>query len=73
MDISILAQPAFWIKAIILILIGSYIIFSFVILSQVNTMTQILHLPHTNRLFRTISKLLALFAISLFLFAIVIL
>jgi hypothetical protein len=73
MDLAIFLQPAFWIKAITLIAIGSYAIFTFVVFTQVKTMAQILHLPSSKTVLRTISLAHVLLAVSLFLLAIVIL
>ena len=66
-------HPVFWIKIITLIVIGLYIIFTFVVFTQVKTMAQILHLHHAKRLLKTISIIHTVLAISLFLLAIVIL
>lgn len=66
-------QPIFWIKIITLIVIGFYIIFTFVVFTQVKTMTQILHLPSAGGILKSISVISIFLAISLFLFAIVIL
>lgn len=66
-------QPAFWIKIVTLVVIGFYAIFTFVVFTQVKTMTQILHLPHASGVLKTISVIHIALAISLFLMAIVIL
>lgn len=66
-------QPVFWIKIVSLIVIGFYVIFTFVVFTQVKVMTQILHLPRAEALLKIISIIQIVFAISLFLFAIVIL
>lgn len=66
-------NPIFWIKIITLILIGFYVIFTFVVFTQVKTMAQILHLPHAQGLLKMISIIHIVLAISLFLFAVVIL
>lgn len=66
-------QPVFWIKIITLIVIGFYVIFTFVVFTQVKTMAQILHLPHAGGLLQIISVISIFLAISLFFLAIVIL
>jgi hypothetical protein len=73
MDLTNFFQPVFWVKTITLIAIGFYAIFTFVVFTQVKTMTQVLHLPHLNRTFKVISVIHIALAISLFLLAIVIL
>jgi len=73
MDLSNFFQPVFWIKTITLIVIGFYVIFTFVVLVQVKTMAQILHLPHAEAILKVISIIHIILAISLFLLAIVIL
>ena len=73
MDLAIFLQPAFWIKAIALIAIGSYVIFTFVVFTQAKTMAQILCLPSSKTVLKTISLVHVLLAVSLFLLAIVIL
>lgn len=66
-------QPIFWIKIITLIAIAFYVVFTFVVFTQVKVMTQILHLPYAKMMLRIISVINIILAISLFLFAIVIL
>ena len=66
-------QPVFWIKIITLIVIGFYVIFTFVIFTQVKVMAQILHLPNVSGVLKIISIIHVILAISLFLLAIVIL
>ena len=66
-------QPVFWIKIITLIVIGFYVVFTFVVFTQVKVMTQILHLPHAQGLLKMISISNIILAISLFLIAVVIL
>lgn len=66
-------QPVFWIKIVTLIAIGSYAIFTFVIFTQVKVMAQILHLPHAEKILKTISVIQIALALSLFLVALVIL
>jgi hypothetical protein len=73
MDFTFALQTPFWIKMIILILIGFYIIFTFVVFTQVKTMTSILHLPHATFILKLVSKIHIFLAISLFLLTIVIL
>ena len=66
-------QPVFWIKVVTLIVIGFYAIFTFIVFTQVKTMTQILYLPNAGGWLKMIAKIQIILAISLFLFAIVIL
>lgn len=66
-------HPGLWIKIITLIVIGFYIVFTFVVFTQVKTMAQILHLPHGEALLKTISIIHIILAVSLFIIAIVIL
>lgn len=66
-------HPGLWIKIITLIVIGFYVVFTFVVYTQVKTMAQILHLPHAKTILKAISVIQIIFAISLFLMAIVIL
>jgi len=66
-------QPIFWIKTITLIAIAFYVIFTFVVFTQVKVMAQILHLPHAQAVLKTISIINIILAISLFSIAIVIL
>ncbi len=73
MDFINFFQPVFWLKIITLFMIGFYVIFTFVVFTQVKVMAQILHLPHAQALLRTISIINIILAISLFGLAIVIL
>lgn len=73
MDLTNFLQATFWIKAVALVVIGFYVIFTFVVYTQVKTMTQILNLAHASFTLKLISKIHIFLAISLFLFAIVIL
>ena len=66
-------QPVFWIKIITLILLTFYVIFTFVVFTQVKTMAKILHLPNADGVLRIISIIHIILAISLFLIAFVIL
>jgi len=66
-------QPVFWLKIITLIMIGFYVVFTFVVFTQVKTMEQIIHLPNIERLLKIISIIHIVLAISLFLIAIAIL
>lgn len=66
-------NPVFLIKIITLIVIGFYVVFTFVVFTQVKTMAQILHLPHAAVILKTISIINIILAISLFLIALVIL
>ena len=66
-------QPVLWIKIVTLIVIGFYVVFTFVVYTQVKTMAQILHLPHAQGLLKMASIAHAVLAISLFVMSIVIL
>lgn len=66
-------QPVFWIKIVTLVVIGFYVVFTFVVFTQVKVMTQILHLPHASSILRIISIIHIALAVSLFLVAVVIL
>lgn len=66
-------QPIFLIKTITLIAIGFYAIFGFVVFTQIKAMGEIISFPHVSKIFKTISIINILLAISLFLLAIVIL
>lgn len=61
------------IKIITLIVIIFYAIFTFVVFTQVKVMTQIIHFPNIGGVLKIISLTNIILAISLFLFAIVIL
>jgi hypothetical protein len=73
MDLTNFLQPVFWIKVIALVVIGFYVIFTFVVFAQIRAMSKILRLPRPNGILKMISKINIFLAISLFLFAIVIL
>lgn len=66
-------QPVFLIKIVTLIVIGFYVVFTFVVFTQVKIMAQILHLPYAEAVLKIISIIHIIMAISLFLFAVVIL
>ena len=66
-------QPFVFIKIITLIMVGFYVIFTFVVFTQVKTMAQILHLPHAQGMLKTVSIIHIILAISLFALAVVIL
>jgi len=66
-------QPIFLIKLITLIVVGFYIIFTFIIFTQIKAMDRIIGLPHASGIFKTVSVINIILAISLFLLAIVIL
>lgn len=66
-------QPIFLIKIITLITIVFYAIFGFVVFTQIKAMGQIIGIPHAGVIFKFISIINILLAISLFLFALVIL
>lgn len=66
-------QPVFWIKIITLIAIGFYFIFTFVVYTQVKTMTKIISLPGSEAILKIISIAHVILTISLFVYAFVIL
>ena len=73
MDFINFFQPGLWIKIITLIVIGFYVVFTFVVFTQVKVMVQILSLPQARIILRAISIVNIILAISLFLGAFVIL
>ena len=66
-------HPVLLVKIVTLIIIGSYIIFAFVIFTQVKAMGQILSLPNASIILKTIILINVAAAIMLFLLAVVIL
>ncbi len=66
-------QPIFLIKILTLIAIGFYAVFGFVVLTQIKTMGEIIGLPFATVIFKAVSIINIALAISLFLFALVIL
>ncbi len=66
-------QPLLLIKITTLIGIVFYAIFGFVVLTQIKAMGQIIGIPRADVIFKSISIINLLLAISLFLFALVIL
>ncbi|MEK7517097.1 MAG: DUF5657 family protein [Patescibacteria group bacterium] len=66
-------QPILLVKIVTLLIIGFYIIFSLVILTQVKAMSEILVLPHASIIFKTLAIVNIALAVSLFLGAFVIL
>ncbi|MDP2585867.1 MAG: hypothetical protein Q8P29_03230 [Candidatus Levybacteria bacterium] len=73
MDFINFLHPTLLIKILTLIVIVFYAIFTFVVFTQVKTMSRILHFPAAKRILKTISIIHISLAISLFLLAIVIL
>ena len=73
MDFVNFFQPGLWIKIITLIAIGFYVVFTFVVFTQVKVMGQILSFPNAKIILRAISIVKIIFAISLFLGSFVIL
>ncbi len=63
----------FLIKIVTLIALGFYIVFAFVVFTQVKVMSQILHLPHAEAVLKIVSIINIFLAISLFLGAFAIL
>ena len=66
-------QPVFWIKIVTLIVIIFYVVFTFVLFTQVKVMGQILSLPQAKIVLKVISVINIILAISLFFIALVIL
>lgn len=66
-------QPTFWIKAITLVTIGFYVVFAYVVFTQVKKMSQVLQISNISSVLKAISVIHIILAISLFLFAVVIL
>ena len=66
-------QPILFVKIVTLLIIGFYIIFSFVVLTQVKAMSEILVLPHASIIFKTLAIINIILAVSLFSGAFVIL
>lgn len=73
MDFIDSLHPVLWIKIITLITIVFYVIFTFVVFTQIKVMSKILHLPHGETVLKTISIIHIILAVSLFLIAIAIL
>lgn len=61
------------IKIVSLITIFFYVIFTIVVFTQIKVMTRILNVPHAETTLKTISVINITLAISLFIFALVIL
>ncbi|MEK7451097.1 MAG: DUF5657 family protein [Patescibacteria group bacterium] len=66
-------HPGSWIKVIALIIIVFYVVFTFVVFTQVRVMGEILVLPSSKAILKIISIIHIVLAISLFLTALVIL
>ncbi len=66
-------QPVLLIKIITLIVIGFYMVFAFVISTQIKAMENIINLPHASSVFKTAAIFNIVLAISLFILAVVIL
>ncbi len=66
-------HPSLWIKIVTLIIIVFYVIFTFVVFTQVKVMGKILVLPSSKAILKIISIIHIILAISLFLTAFVIL
>ncbi len=72
-SLNSLFSPILLIKIVMLIAIGFYLIFTFVVFTQLKVMAEILSLPHASPILKTISIINIILAISLFLIAFVIL
>lgn len=72
MDFNFL-HPILLIKIITLIIILFYIVFTFIVLTQVRVMGEIVSIPHSKAILKIISIVHIALAISLFIAAIVIL
>jgi hypothetical protein len=66
-------QPIFLIKIVTLIILVFYIVFTFIIFAQIKAMNRIICLPNASAIFKVINFVNFIFAVSLFLFAVVIL
>ncbi|MDO8621531.1 MAG: hypothetical protein Q7R31_04620 [Candidatus Levybacteria bacterium] len=66
-------HPGLWIKIITLVAIVFYVVFTFVVFTQVKVMGEILVLPNSKAILKIISIIHIALAISLFLVALVIL
>ena len=75
MDLNLggLFQPIILVKIVTLLVIGFYIIFSFVIFTQVKAMGEIVVLRHASVILKAIAIINIILALSLFLGAFVIL
>jgi len=62
-----------WVKIIMLLLISMYILFSFVIINQVRAMNKIIYIPSSFHMLFITAVIHTIFAVSLFLTALVIL
>lgn len=62
-----------WIKIIMLLLISMYAVFAFVIINQIRAMNKIIHIPSSSQILFITAVIHAIFAVSLFLTALVIL
>jgi hypothetical protein len=71
--INSISSASLLIKIITLIIIIFYIIFTLIVSTQIKVMTDILYIPHSKPIFKTISIVNIALAILLFLFALVIL
>jgi hypothetical protein len=71
--INSISSAALLIKIITLIIIIFYTIFTLIVSTQIKVMTDILYIPHSKPIFKTISTINIVLAILLFLFALVIL
>ena len=63
----------FLLKIVTLVIIAFYVIFTFIVLTQVRVMSEILHFQNAGTILRTITIIHIILAISLFAIAIVIL
>lgn len=73
MDFINSLHPVLWIKIITLITIVFYVIFTFIVFTQIKVMSRILYFPHAEAILKTISLVHIALAISLFFGAFVIL
>ena len=75
MDLNFIGflHPSLWIKIITIIVLVFYVIFTFIVFTQVKMMAQILTLPRAQGLLRLISIIHIVLAVSLFVLAVVIL
>ena len=73
MDIANSLHLDLWIKIATLIIMVFYIVFTLVVFTQVKAMSQIVRIPQTEQVIKTVAIIHIVLAISLFLFALVIL
>lgn len=66
-------HPALFVKIITLIILGFYVVFAFVVFTQVRVMGKLVELPHAEAILKTLAIINLIAAIMLFVIAVVIL